>query len=120
MQAPAFFQPSGAKAEFRVSYIVSISLIAALGGLLFGYDWVVIGGAKPFFERYFQLQDASLSGWANSCELIGCLFGALGAGALSDRFRRKRLLAAAALIFAVTSLGNAFAQSFVGFVAWRI
>jgi sugar porter (SP) family MFS transporter len=120
MHAPATFQPSGAKAEFRIRYIVMISLIAALGGLLFGYDWVVIGGAKPFFERYFHLQDAAQSGWANSCALIGCLFGALGAGALSDRFGRKRLLAAAALIFAVTSLGNALAQTFSAFVAWRI
>jgi sugar porter (SP) family MFS transporter len=97
-----------------------ISLIAALGGLLFGYDWVVIGGAKPFFERYFNLQDAAQSGWANSCALLGCLVGALGAGALSDRFGRKRLLAAAALIFAVTSVGNALAQTFTSFVAWRI
>jgi sugar porter (SP) family MFS transporter len=120
MHTAATFSSSGAKAEFRIRYIVMISLIAALGGLLFGYDWVVIGGAKPFFERYFQLQDAAQSGWANSCALIGCLFGALGAGALSDRFGRKRLLAAAALIFAVTSLGNAFAQTFGAFVAWRI
>jgi len=120
MHGPVTFHSSSAKAEFRVRYIVVISLIAALGGLLFGYDWVVIGGAKPFFERYFQLQDAAQSGWANSCALIGCLFGALGAGALSDRFGRKRLLAAAALIFAVTSLGNALAQTFSTFVAWRI
>lgn len=120
MHTAATFSSSGAKAEFRVRYIVLISLIAALGGLLFGYDWVVIGGAKPFFERYFQLQDAAQSGWANSCALIGCLVGALGAGALSDRFGRKRLLAVAALIFAVTSIGNALAQTFTAFVAWRI
>jgi sugar porter (SP) family MFS transporter len=120
MHTPVTYHSSSAKADFRVSYIVVISLIAALGGLLFGYDWVVIGGAKPFFERFFQLQDAAQSGWANSCALIGCLFGALSAGALGDRFGRKRLLAAAALIFAVTSLGNAFAQTFFAFVAWRI
>lgn len=120
MHTAATFSSNGAKADFRVRYIVLISLIAALGGLLFGYDWVVIGGAKPFFERYFQLQDAAQSGWANSCALIGCLVGALGAGALSDRFGRKRLLAAAALIFAVTSIGNALAQTFTAFVAWRI
>ncbi len=120
MQAPATLPSASAKAEFRAGYIILISLIAALGGLLFGYDWVVIGGAKPFFERYFQLQDAVQSGWANSCALLGCLVGALAAGALSDRFGRKRLLAAAALIFAVTSLGNALAQTFAAFVAWRI
>ena len=52
-----------------------ISLVAAMGGLLFGYDWVVIGGAKPFFEKFFQLDSESLSGWANSCALVGCLLG---------------------------------------------
>jgi len=97
-----------------------ISLVAALGGLLFGYDWVVIGGAKPFFERYFQLADAAQSGWANSCALIGCLAGALVAGALSDRFGRKRLLIFSAALFAVTSLGNALAPNFTIFVAWRM
>ncbi|MFO0928591.1 MAG: MFS transporter [Gemmataceae bacterium] len=61
----------------------------ALGGLLFGYDWVVIGGAKPFFERYFALTDPLVQGWANSCALLGCLVGAMLAGGLSDRFGRK-------------------------------
>lgn len=120
MHVPASSDSAGTKAEFRIRYIILISLVAALGGLLFGYDWVVIGGAKPFFERYFRLMDASQSGWANSCALIGCLFGALGAGALSDRFGRKRLLTASATIFALTSLGNALAHTFGTFVAWRI
>jgi sugar porter (SP) family MFS transporter len=97
-----------------------ISLVAALGGLLFGYDWVVIGGAKPFFERFFELTSASAKGWANSCALIGCLVGALAAGALSDRFGRKRLLTAAALVFIVTSIGNGLAPTFTVFVAWRM
>jgi sugar porter (SP) family MFS transporter len=106
--------------SFNAGYIWTISLVAALGGLLFGYDWVVIGGAKPFFERYFHLTDAAQSGWANSCALVGCLAGALLAGALSDKFGRKRLLIFSALLFAVTSLGNALASSFVVFVAWRM
>jgi sugar porter (SP) family MFS transporter len=91
-----------------------------LGGLLFGWDWVVIGGAKPFFERFFELHDPAQVGWANSCALIGCLVGALIAGALSDRFGRKRLLILAALLFAATSLGNALAQTFPVFIAWRM
>jgi len=91
-----------------------------MGGLLFGWDWVVIGGAKPFFQRYFQLTSEAQIGWANSCALIGCLVGALSAGAFSDKFGRKRLLVAAALLFAVTSLGNALASSFAVFIAWRI
>ncbi|MCL5097409.1 MAG: sugar porter family MFS transporter [Candidatus Omnitrophica bacterium] len=108
------------KTRYNVPYIWTISLVAALGGLLFGYDWVVIGGAKPFFERFFQLTDAAQKGWANSCALIGCLFGALMAGGLSDRFGRKRLLVLAALLFAVTSLGNGLASSFAIFVFWRM
>ncbi len=63
--------------RYNMRYVWSVSLVAALGGLLFGYDWVVIGGAKPFFERYFQLNDASAKGWANSCALIGCVAGFL-------------------------------------------
>lgn len=120
MHTSVSLESSAAKAEFRTGYIVVISLIAALGGLLFGYDWVVIGGAKPFFERYFQLQNAAQSGWANSCALLGCLVGALAGGALSDRFGRKRLLMAAAAIFALTSVGNALAETFTVFVVWRI
>jgi len=107
-------------AKLNVAYIWSISLVAALGGLLFGWDWVVIGGAKPFFQRYFQLNSEAQIGWANSCALIGCLAGALVAGALSDRVGRKRLLVVAALLFAVTSLGNALANDFTVFVVWRM
>ena len=92
----------------------------ALGGLLFGYDWVVIGGAKPFYEVFFKLHSASLQGWAMSCALIGCLFGAITAGALSNRFGRKRLLTLSALVFALSSLGTALAPQFAAFVAWRI
>lgn len=106
--------------SFNATYVWTISLIAALGGLLFGYDWVVIGGAKPFFERYFHLTSAEQSGWANSCALVGCLLGALIAGALSDKFGRKRLLIFSALLFAVTSIGNSLAPTFAVFVAWRI
>lgn len=111
---------SGPKAEYHYGYIWLISVVAALGGLLFGWDWVVIGGAKPFFERYFELRDPALVGWANSCALIGCLVGALIAGALSDKLGRKRLLMVAALLFAVTSVGNGLANTFPVFVAWRM
>jgi sugar porter (SP) family MFS transporter len=106
--------------RYNLRYVWLISLTAALGGLLFGYDWVVIGGAKPFFERYFGLTEASAKGWANSCALLGCLVGALLAGALSDRFGRKRLLVGCAVLFATTSLGNAFAPNFTLFVLWRM
>ncbi len=113
--------PSDTKADYNLGYIWLISVVAALGGLLFGWDWVVIGGAKPFFERFFHIQEnAALSGWANSCALIGCLVGALIAGALSDRYGRKRLLLLSAALFAVTSVGNGLAQTFSLFVFWRM
>ncbi len=119
--------------RFNLGYIWLISAVAALGGLLFGWDWVVIGGAKPFFEPFFGIatdgvvagrpvviRDGSLSGWANSCALLGCLVGSLLAGASSDRFGRKRLLMAAAALFAVSSVLTGWAGSFGQFILWRI
>src|SRR6266478_5639769 len=112
-------ETSELKASYDLGYVWLISIVAAMGGLLFGWDWVVIGGAKPFFQRFFQLTSETQIGWANSCALIGCLIGALTAGGLSDRFGRKRLLIVAALLFALTSLGNALAGNFTVFITWR-
>ncbi len=106
--------------RFSTAYIYTISAVAALGGLLFGYDWVVIGGAKPFYEKFFHLTDPSQQGWAMGCALVGCMVGALVSGWLSDRFGRKLLLIAAGLVFAVSSIGTAMASSFSVFVPWRI
>ena len=77
MITPAKPESSNLKAELNLGYIWLISSVAALGGLLFGWDWVVIGGAKPFFQRYFELTSEAQIGWANSCALIGCLVGSL-------------------------------------------
>jgi sugar porter (SP) family MFS transporter len=104
----------------RSAYLWLTASAGALGGLLFGYDWVVIGGAKPFYERYFQLDSPSIEGWAMSCALIGCLLGAVSSGVLSNRFGRKRLLTLAALVFTVSSLGTGLAAHFTVFVAWRM
>ncbi len=105
---------------FNARYAWTISLAAALGGLLFGYDWVVIGGAKPFYETYFRLTTARSIGWANSCALLGCLGGSLIAGWASDRFGRKKLLLLSAVLFAVSSALTALAGSFGAFIGWRI
>lgn len=102
------------------AYVWLVASVGALGGLLFGYDWVVIGGAKPFYERYFHLDTPSLVGWAMSCALIGCLAGAVASGQLSNRYGRKRLLILAAFVFAISSLGTGFASTFHSFIAWRI
>jgi MFS transporter, SP family, xylose:H+ symportor len=102
------------------SYVWGIALVAALGGLLFGYDWVVIGGARQFFEVYFHLQSASAVGWANSCALVGCFGGSLVAGALGDRYGRKPVLLVSAVLFAVSSVLTGWATSFTSFIVWRI
>ena len=106
--------------SINTAYVWTISGVGALGGLLFGYDWVVIGGAKPFYERFFHLTSASQQGWAMSCALIGCLIGALTSGILSNRFGRKLPLLLSALIFSVSSVGVAFAGQLSVFVGWRI
>ncbi len=109
--------PAGA---YRPAYVWLSAAVGALGGLLFGYDWVVIGGAKPFYEIYFHLASPEMQGWAMSCALIGCLAGAVTSGSLSQRFGRKRLLTLAALIFALSSLGTGLSVHFAAFVAWRV
>jgi sugar porter (SP) family MFS transporter len=106
--------------SYKASYVWLVSSAAALGGLLFGYDWVVIGGAKPFYEAYFLLTSEAQVGWANSCALLGCLIGSMACGALSDRFGRKKLLIVSGFLFAVSSVYTGWAHQFTVFVAWRI
>ena len=106
--------------QYNARYVWLLAMVAALGGLLFGYDFVVIGGAKPFYERFFQLSSAREIGWANSCALLGCLLGSLAAGAAADRFGRKILLIASAAIFAFSSALTGWAPTFAFFVVWRI
>lgn len=108
------------RGSVRAIYLWFAAAAGALGGLLFGYDWVVIGGAKPFYERFFHLDSPALQGWAMSCALIGCLFGAVSSGSLSNRFGRRPLLTLAAVAFAASSLGTGLAHSFGAFVVWRI
>jgi SP family sugar porter-like MFS transporter len=97
-----------------------ISLVAAMGGLLFGYDWVVIGGAKPFYEPFFNLTTPAIKGWATSSALIGCLMGAVFSGIFSDRYGRQRLMLLAGLLFTVSAIGAGLANQFTTFVIYRI
>jgi MFS transporter, SP family, xylose:H+ symportor len=106
--------------RINAGYVFAIAGVAALGGLLFGYDWVVIGGAKPFYEAYFRLGGGALVGWANSCALIGCLLGSIISGGISDRFGRKKLLILSAILFCVSSVLTGWAYSFTAFVTWRV
>jgi SP family sugar porter-like MFS transporter len=105
-----------ANEQFHLGFLWRICLVAAMGGLLFGYDWVVIGGAKPFYEPYFGIADSPFAqGLAMSAALIGCLFGAAASGVLSDRYGRKPLLILAAFLFALSAMATALAWDFASF-----
>ncbi|HJR99526.1 MAG TPA: sugar porter family MFS transporter [Flavobacterium sp.] len=107
--------------QFNNSYLFTISMVSAMGGLLFGYDWVVIGGAKPFYERFFDITtSANLQAWAMSSALIGCILGAVVSGVISDKFGRKWPLLLSAFLFTVASLGTGFASTYFLFVVFRI
>ncbi len=96
-------------------------MVTAMGGLLFGYDWVVIGGAKPFYEKFFGITNSpSLQGWAMSCALVGCLVGAIFSGLLSDKYGRKRLLILAAFLFVLSAIGTGATSHFTLFIIYRI
>lgn len=102
-------------------YLLLICLVSAMGGLLFGYDWVVIGGAKIFYEPFFSLEgSAALRGWAMSSALVGCLAGALLSGAWSDRYGRKKMLIAASFLFVASAIGTGAVDRFFWFVVYRI
>ena len=107
--------------KFNTAFLLRISLISALGGFLFGYDWVVIGGAKFFYERFFDLvATPHLQGLAMSSALLGCIPGALFAGYLSDKFGRKPTLIWAAVLFTLSALGSGLASDFTVFMIFRI
>ncbi len=87
-----------------------------MGGLLFGYDWVVIGGAKPFYELYFGISDSPLmQGVAMTTALIGCLVGAMVAGAAADKYGRKPLLMVSAVLFTVSAITTGLFNDFTLF-----
>lgn len=107
--------------KFNFKYLLFLALVSAMGGFLFGYDWVVIGGAKPFYELFFGITDqASLQGWAVSSALIGCIFGAVLSGALADRLGRKIPLMMSAALFTVSAFGTGYADDFTPFVIYRL
>ena len=103
------------------SYLLLISLVSAMGGLLFGYDWVVIGGAKPFYEVYFDIAGSpAMQGWVMGSAILGCLLGVMVSGSLSDRYGRKPLMVVASLIFILAALGTGIVNSISWFIVYRI
>lgn len=102
------------------TYTYFICLVGAFGGLLFGYDWVVIGGAKPFYEAYFGIADsASAQGLAMTIALVGCMVGAMTVGWLADRIGRKKLLTISSLVFLTSSFATGAVSTFDAFLIAR-
>lgn len=101
------------------SYVVLISVVAALGGLLFGFDTAVISGTINFIQPYFGLSEAGL-GWTVSSLLFGCIAGVFLAGKAGDRYGRKKVLMLAALLFFISAVGSASAHSLSFFLFFRI
>ncbi len=98
------------------AFLYFICCVSAMGGLLFGYDWVVIGGAKPFYELFFSITDSPvMQGVAMSTALIGCLVGAMVAGMAADRWGRKPLLTLSAVLFTVSAVMTGWVSDFTLF-----
>jgi len=96
-----------------------LSLVAALGGLLFGFDIAIFSGTIPFIQPYFQLDAASL-GWIASSLYIGCIGGAFLTGWLTEKIGRKKPLLFAAILFAFSSIMMGLAESTHLLTFWRI
>ncbi|MFZ2084123.1 MAG: MFS transporter, partial [Candidatus Sulfotelmatobacter sp.] len=102
-----------------VRYLYLPAAVAAIGGLLFGFDTAVINGAIVFLKRQFALSDSQTEFGASSL-LLGCVFGASLAAFTSDRFGRKKSLLAAAALFTVSSIGAALPRNITEFVVARM
>ena len=103
------------------TFLFTISLVSAMGGFLFGYDWVVIGGAKPFYELYFQLSNSpAMQGWVMASAIVGCLIGVMLSGSLADKYGRKPLMIAASLIFIASAIGTGAVNDLNWFILYRI
>src|SRR5215471_7822828 len=100
---------STAASASNSAYLFLLVFSAALGGLLFGYDTAVVSGAEKLLQKHFAL-NAVQTGWAASCVLIGCLFGALIAGPLADWGGRKKILITCAVLFTLSALGCAIPE----------
>ena len=105
------------KTNFR--YLLSISFVTALGGLLFGFDISVISGTIPFIKEYFNLSE-SMKGWVVSSALIGCIVGAAFGGNLGDKYGRKKILFVTSILFGISAIGTGFSFSITEFIIYRI
>jgi len=117
MVGPIRFQDEDGM-KSRNSYVIFVTVIAAIGGLLFGFDTAIVAGATRYLKDQFALNSLQ-EGWAVSVVLIGCMFGAGLAGTISDRLGRKRFMLVSAVLFFISALGCAFPQNIFQFVIFR-
>lgn len=103
----------------NIRFVTLISITAALGGLLFGFDTAIISGTIPYIRTYFNM-DAATLGWAVSSGLIGCAIGCLTAGYLADEYGRKAVLMLCAILFAVSGIGAGLSDELYAFILFRI
>ena len=107
------------KSTINFSYLIFLSVVAALGGFLFGYDTAVISGTIAQVTQLFQL-DALQQGWYVGCALVGSIVGILFAGILSDKLGRKLTMVISAVLFSTSALGCALSADFAQLVVYRI
>lgn len=103
----------------NIGYVIFLSIVAALGGILFGYDTAVISGTTAAVSAQFGLSDMSM-GWYVGCALVGSIIGVACAGMLSDYFGRKKTLFIAAVLFSVSAIGCCLCAGFNDLVIYRI
>ena len=107
------------KSTINFGYLIFLSVVAALGGFLFGYDTAVISGTIAQVTQLFQL-DALQQGWYVGCALVGSIVGVLFAGILSDKLGRKLTMVISAVLFSTPALGCALSADFAQLVVYRI
>ncbi len=101
------------------NFLALVTFVASLGGILFGIDTAVVSGIFSIVEKYFMLDKIGV-GWFASSALVGAIAGAFIAGALSDRFGRKPILIAAAILFFASAFGSAFPPTFTLLIIARL
>jgi len=104
---------------FSAGYVVFLALVAALGGILFGYDTAVISGTTEIVTAQVGLDELA-TGWYVGCALIGSIVGVMVAGMLSDGLGRKKTMLIAAVMFSISAIGCALCRNFTELVIYRM